>query len=165
MHGTLKSAAVIALSITLSSCDMGMNHMNSRYTGSTTFASNGERIYFTGVGHDGRPIVTSGGHAHQSMHSQGCVACHGTDREGGARMYPFFWIQSPPLTTHALFGEHNDGHGDHDSYSRATLRRAIQDGIDPSGDALDNIMPRWAIDEQDLNDLVDYLAATTGDSH
>ena len=165
MHGTLKSAAVIALSIALIGCDMGMNHTNSRYSGPTSFASNGERIYFTGIGHDGRPIATSGGNMHQSMHSQGCVGCHGTDREGGARMYPFFWMKSPPLTNHALFGEHNDGHGDHDRYSFATLRRAIREGIDPSGDALDNIMPRWTMDEQDLNDLVDYLEETTGDSH
>ncbi|MEH6823507.1 MAG: hypothetical protein V7629_06310 [Motiliproteus sp.] len=76
-------------------------------------------------------------------------------------MYPFFWIQSPPLTPRTLFGEHNDGHGDHGSYSPATLRRAIRDGVDPSGEALDSAMPRWAMAEQDLNDL----AGTSGSSH
>ncbi len=102
---------------------------------------------------------------HQSMHAMGCVRCHGAERQGGQRMYPFFWIQTPPLTAEALFGEHDDGHGDHGSYSSATLQRAIREGIDPSGNALDSTMPRWAMEEQDLSDLVDYLGGKLSAEH
>ncbi|MFT6915325.1 MAG: cytochrome c oxidase subunit 2 [Motiliproteus sp.] len=157
MHGMLKSAALISLSIAISGCGMGMDHHNNRSNDPASFTSNGERIYFTGVGLDGRPIVTSGGNIHQSMHTRGCAGCHGADRQGGQRMYPFFWVKTPPLTPDALFGEHDDTHGDHENYSSTTLERAIREGIDPSGEALDSAMPRWAMAEQDLSDLVDYL--------
>ncbi|MEH6472764.1 MAG: c-type cytochrome [Halopseudomonas sp.] len=165
MHGMLKSAALITLTTALSGCGMGMDHFDNRSNGPTSFTSNGERIYFTGVGRDDRPVAASGGNMHQSMHTRGCVGCHGADRQGGQRMYPFFWIQSPPLTPNALFGEHNDGHGDHGSYSPTSLRRAIREGIDPSGEALDSAMPRWAMGEQDLSDLVDYLGGKRNAGH
>ncbi|MFT5721330.1 MAG: cytochrome c oxidase subunit 2 [Motiliproteus sp.] len=165
MQGMLKAAALVTLPILLSSCGMEMDHFNNRSNSPASFTSNGERIYFTGIGRDGLPIETSGGNMHQSMHTGGCVACHGADRQGGQRMYPFFWIQAPPLTPKALFGEHNVAHGDHGSYSSASLQRAIREGIEPSGDVLDSAMPRWTMAEQDLSDLVDYLGAKQDSGH
>ncbi|MEH6650332.1 MAG: c-type cytochrome [Motiliproteus sp.] len=165
MYGVFKSAALITLSTALSGCGMGMDHFDNRSTGPANFTSNGERIYFTGVGRDDSPISTSGGNMHHDMHSSGCVSCHGADRQGGERMYPFFWIQSPALTADALFGDHDDGHGDHSSYSSTSLRRAIREGVDPNGEALDSSMPRWVMGEQDLNDLVRYLRGEGIASH
>jgi hypothetical protein len=61
-----------------------------------------------------------------------------------------------------LFGEHDDGasddgHGDHESYDDAALRRAITEGLDPGGNRLDPEMPRWSKSEPDLTDLIDFL--------
>nr|WP_284143614.1 cytochrome c [Vibrio alginolyticus] len=92
------------------------------------------------------------------MHLTACADCHGVHREGGRRMYPFFWLTAPPLTTEALLGDHDDGHGDHDAYTRESLKRVITYGVDPSGEQLDSTMPRWLMSEADLDDLVDYLA-------
>ncbi len=165
MYVVLKYIALITIPTILGGCDMGMDHHNNRNNGPATFADNGERIYFTGVGRDGLAIDAYGGNMHQSMHSRGCAGCHGPDRQGGIRMYPFFWIQSPPLTPEALFGQHEDGHGDHGNYSPTSLQRAIREGIDPGGEALDSSMPRWAIRAQDMKDLIDYLAKSSSSLH
>lgn len=81
---------------------------------------------------------------------------------------PRFWQLAPPLTAVALLGEHDeaaeaqgatedDGHGDHDDYTNDTLRRAITDGIDPGGERLDPVIPRWSMADADMTDLIAYL--------
>lgn len=128
------------------------------------FRSNGEQIYFTATNAAGQALRSQSGGRGMGMGmmgSGGCVTCHGADRKG-SRMMPRFWLAAPPLTSDALFGEHdegsgNDGHGDHDSYTEETLKRAITRGIDAGGNTLDPIMPRWAISGQDLDDLISYL--------
>ncbi len=75
-------------------------------------------------------------------------------------MIPWFWIVAPAITPEALFGNHDaqaDGHGDHQAYTVASLRRVIVEGMDPSGKRLDDAMPRWSMSEQDLAELVEYL--------
>ncbi len=125
------------------------------------FRSNGERIYFTGTSSSRLPITPTGGSMHMRMHGGGCASCHGADRLGG-RLMPRFWIKAPALTPSALFGAHNepadqDGHGDHESYDDAALRRAITKGVDPGGKQLDPGMPRWSMAAQDLADLIDFI--------
>lgn len=130
------------------------------------YISNGERIYFTGTSDSGDPISASGGGGsmsgmHRQMHGGGCASCHGAEREG-QRLWPQFWIKAPPLTADALFADNDheggdDGHGDHGSYDNESLRRAITRGLDPSGESLDQAMPRWSMSASDLSDLVAFL--------
>ena len=124
----------------------------------TKFQSNGERIYYTGTSVSRDPLTYSGGNMHMQMMGGGCTTCHGSNR-GGGRMMPRFWLSAPPLTREALFENHaaEDGHGAHGSYDSETFRRAIFEGIDPSGEALDSLMPRWSMSERDLRDLLNYL--------
>ena len=150
----------IILLVLLAGCDpMSTNGIPREFT------SNGERIYFTGVNASGKTIVARGGDAsmgmHRQMHGGGCATCHGVEREG-QRLMPRFWIKAPALTSDALFGDDDhkqdsDGHGDHGNYDSVSLRRAITDGIDPAGESLDQAMPRWSMNESDLNDLIAYL--------
>lgn len=155
---------------TLGACDSGwpaMGPMMHRRVGPTSFESNGERIYFTGLGVSGRPIPFRGGDMRVQMHGGGCAACHGSDRRGGNRMMPRFWLVAPALTPQTLFGEHEDtggGHGDHEGYTEATLARAITEGIDPAGTRLDEAMPRWAMSRQDLADVIGYLRGPHGEA-
>ncbi len=142
--------------------------MTDRADWPAEFQSNGERIYFTATSASGLPISLEGGTMHMEMSAGGCVACHGADRQGG-RLMPQFWKSAPPLTAAALFGEHadedenasgeGDGHGDHDSYTEDTLRRAITDGVDPAGESLDPAMPRWSMSTEDMVDLAAFLKA------
>ncbi len=48
-------------------------------------------------------------------------------------------------------------HEEHPPYTEETLKRAITRGIDPAGEPLDDIMPRWRMTESDLSDLVEFI--------
>ncbi|WP_079203549.1 cytochrome c [Pseudomonas sp. CC6-YY-74] len=141
----------------LAGCDMDMNGMHGSNYAGKKFSSNGERIYFTGRSQSGTAISFSGGNMHAQGHQGGCVSCHGENRQGGRRMYPMFWLKTPPLTADALFDAHDQGHGDHDAYTLDALKVAITQGKDPSGKEMDTSMPRWSMGEEDLNDLVTFL--------
>ncbi len=149
-------AVLSVVGLGLAMLAMAPNH--HRVDWPESFRSNGERIYFTGTSASGQRVVPRGGSQHMTMMGDGCVVCHGADRQGG-RMIPNFLQVAPPLTTEALFGDHagDDGHGDHTTYTEATLRRAIAEGIDPDGTQLDGAMPRWSIPEVDMDDLVAFL--------
>ncbi|MEJ2763553.1 c-type cytochrome [Photobacterium sp. MCCC 1A19761] len=156
--------------IALGGCDVSFNHMYTAVDKNRTYPTNGEQIYFTGRSLSGSPITYQGGHMHARMHLAACADCHGVQQEGGQRMYPIFWLTAPPLTREALFSAHEDEHeeknehGDHQAYTRVSLKKAITAGVDPSGEPLDSAMPRWQMSESDLEDLVDYLAAGTLDA-
>lgn len=158
---------LIVSTLALSGCGAGMTpNSDSSFDPTREYASNGERIYFSGMNSNGQPIASQGGYASLGMHRQmqggGCASCHGDDR-AGRRLYPRFWIKAPSLSAGSLFGvdEHSEaeesGHGDHKSYDNTTLSRAITEGLDPSGALLSSAMPRWSMDESDLADLVNYL--------
>lgn len=50
-------------------------------------------------------------------------------------------------------------HEEHPLYTEETLKIAITRGIDPSGEPLDELMPRWRMSERDLDKLVDFIKA------
>jgi mono/diheme cytochrome c family protein len=151
------AAVAVALAI-VGGCDSGPGMMMREQAVSRNFDSNGERIYFTGRSRSGPAITFSGGNMHLRMMGGGCTTCHGDDREGGIRMMPRFWVVAPALTRDALFEDHgDDGHGDHDRYTEASLRRAISEGLDAGGEPLAESMPRWSMDERQLEDLLEYL--------
>lgn len=147
----------------LVSCSPGQEQFGGR---PASFASNGERIYFTGTSASGKAIIASGGNSmmsrHRRMHGGGCALCHGAEREG-RRLWPQFWIEAPVLTAEALFSDshENEGHGDHGNYDSESLRRAIATGLNPAGESLDAAMPRWTMSPADLDDLVAYLRQST----
>ncbi len=152
----------LLLPILLSACAPRDDHVGSRTDTTSLYESNGERIYFTGIGSAGTPIPATGGSTgmgmHRQMHGGGCAVCHGADREG-RRLWPQFWVSAPALTATALFDDEHtgDGHGDHNKYDAASLRRAITRGLDPSGKPLDSAMPRWQMSANDIEDLVAFL--------
>ena len=150
--------AVFIFTVLLAACDNQSGHMGSqRIPGS--FSSNGEQIYFTGVSNRNSKIQSVGG-GHMQMMGGACASCHGANRRGGARMLPFFWVKAPPLLAESLFGNHDEGgngHGDHDSYDEMSIRKAIRTGIDPSGESLNDLMPRWRMTDEDMSDLVTFL--------
>jgi cytochrome c oxidase subunit 2 len=151
-------AALALIVPLLAGCESGGPGMMGNQVIPAKFESNGERIYYTGVGSSGNPVTYTGGNMHLRMMGGGCATCHGASR-AGARMMPQFWLVAPPLTRDALFEHHDDGsgHGKHVDYDAATLRRAIARGLDPSGKLLDSNMPRWSMSERDWQDLLAYL--------
>lgn len=59
-------------------------------------------------------------------------------------------------------GEHGHGEGDGVEELRYTdedIKRAITEGIEPNGERMDATMPHWKMNDQDLNDLIEFLKA------
>ncbi len=129
------------------------------WQGKQTFASNGERIYSTGISDRAGPIPRAGGPPWAQHAGVGCVACHGVSGGGGVPVMMGTAIPAD-IRYDVLTGKVSQPGGEkmeHPPYTDATIRRAITQGIDPAGKPLDWTMPRWQMSEQDLNDLVAYL--------
>lgn len=155
-NGTRKYSALALSALMLSGCMDGHNSRYSVDNWPASFSSEGERLYFTGVSSSGERIRPVGGNHHMQMHGGGCATCHGSEKEGGAIMWPRFWVMAPALTDGALQSEHDDGHN-HASYDESSLKQAIVNGIGPDGEPLHATMPRWKMSEESLNALVHYL--------
>jgi mono/diheme cytochrome c family protein len=123
-----------------------------RATTDAEYASLGARIYIYGVGEDGRPVRrTSIG---PGMMGGGCVRCHGSDGTGGyTRMMGGF--ETPDIRYSTLTSPHEDH--DEEGWSDRDIRRAIVEGVEPDGEELDPIMPRWRLSDAEFRALIDYL--------
>ena len=52
----------------------------------------------------------------------------------------------------------DDGHGDeHSEYDLDSFRLAVIGGVHPDGETLSREMPRWRMDNKDLEDLFEFL--------
>lgn len=57
-------------------------------------------------------------------------------------------LEIPDITYGALTTE---------GFTEETVGRAIRDGLDETGEALDPAMPRWQMSDADLNSTIAYL--------
>ncbi|MGD8633494.1 MAG: cytochrome c [Anaerolineales bacterium] len=127
---------------------------------SSDFSSNGERIYFTGTSASG-PVIRSRMIGMRDMPGgrMACVDCHGVDAAGGTVHMMMTVIEAPDIRwEHLTEEEHAAGHAqEHPAYTVETFKRAVSEGIDPSGDELHGVMPRWVMSDAQLDDLISYL--------
>ncbi|OGN88667.1 MAG: hypothetical protein A2158_07690 [Chloroflexi bacterium RBG_13_46_14] len=129
---------------------------------SRSYASNGERIYFTASSDSGNYISYTG--SIRMMHSITCANCHGADGKGG-RVNMMMWsFDAPDITwdhltseEHQEEGNSEEEHEEHPPYTEETVKQAITEGINPAGEPLDEEMPRWKMSQQDLDDLIEFL--------
>lgn len=118
----------------------------------------GKQIYLQGKSPSGKDILAYLGD--ESLEVPGsamaCANCHGFDGqgkpEGGIAPSNLTWevLSKPYGLTHA-------GGRKHPAYTERGLQLAITRGLDPGGNKLQNVMPRYQMSEQDLADLVAYL--------
>ncbi len=125
-------------------------------------ASNGQRIFETGVNIDGQRVAFAGGPNWLVMRGGGCAACHGTDGTGGFPIMPGN-VVAPDIRYESLAAAEHAGDEDHVPYDDASLARAIRDGIEPNGESLAWPMPQWDLSDRDMADLIDYLKELGGD--
>lgn len=126
--------------------------------GSTGFASNGEQIYYTGVSRRTGRLAFQGGPMWLWMHGGGCAACHGVHGRGGIPVMMGTKIPSDIRYARLLEVHHEDrDEPAHPPYTDTLIARALTQGADPSGRALDWTMPRWRISDEDFRDLLAHL--------
>jgi len=132
------------------------------------YASNGERIYFTGTSANGRISYSGGDAGGGMMGGQGmmgggqlaCADCHGPDGRGGLHVMHMTVMDAPDIRWSTLTeAEHGaeEGEMEHPPFDEETFKRAVTQGLDPGGGPLDLDMPRWRMSDQDLDDLIAYL--------
>lgn len=126
-----------------------------------SYASNGERIYYLGIDGDGGRIRFRGGPHWLRMMGGSCVNCHGPDGRGGIPVMLGTHLPGDIRYSALISGEH---HGDEKNeedevhaYTEEEIRRAIREGVEPSGERMDRTMPRWDMSDEDLRDLIEYL--------
>lgn len=149
-----KILATIALSVLLVAflgCSHAPGPPGTTLPGGGTFESNGQRIYLTATSSSGQPIIPEG--FTFMMHRLACVDCHGPEGKGGTVYMMMQRFDVPNITWPVLTMQGQD----HPPYTEDTLKQAITEGIEPSGDELNRFMPRWQMSSGDLNDLVDFI--------
>lgn len=141
----------------------------------------GERLYRTGLGADGQPVTAiTQGDVRIAGDQLTCVSCHrpsgmGTS-EGGTYV--------PPITANHLFAAREANRALRNerfkemykevqterfyqdvrkarlrpAYTPETLARALREGLDPAGRALNPAMPRYELSDADAADIAAYLA-------
>lgn len=124
------------------------------------FSSNGQRIYYTGADANG-PIPWSAAGAGlmgpSMMGTGGCVDCHGEDGRGGRLAMMYAAVTIPDIRYSALTSSHAESGTVVPGWTDSQIAAAIRDGVEPSGQKLLAPMPRWALPDIEMKDLIDYL--------
>ena len=132
-------------------------------------AARGQRLYQQGLQADGQPLrARREGVGPLPTSGVACVHCHRPSTMGGSEG----GLLVPPLLGSLLFaaaqpavrprvgpGVVHQGlrYQSRSAYTEPLLQRALADGLDPDGVALDVAMPRYALDAQAVADLAAYL--------
>jgi cytochrome c oxidase subunit II len=112
-------------------------------------SSLGKQIYEEGIGMDGRLSYTEGPDWLRYSGS-GCAVCHGDRGQGLTVRAGGVTGVAPAVDRAALRAR---------GYDDSSLRTALIDGVDPHGREFHFYMPRWELDEEELDALVAYLRA------
>jgi len=133
--------------------------MSSAQDDASVRASRGRQIYLRGTSPSGKEILTYIGD--QSLEVPGasmpCANCHGLDGkgkpEGGINPSNITeeFLSKPYLSTQAYGRKHP-------AYTERGLELAITRGVDPAGNKLLAVMPRYVMSREDLAALIFYLA-------
>ncbi len=124
-----------------------------------SYNSLGEKIYFSGLGENGKAIPYDDGSHRFRMHGGGCASCHGDDGKGRFQLM-MRDDKAPAITWDALTKEdHDEDEKDekHGQYTEKKVKRAITKGLDPDGKKLDPTMPRWGMSKKEQRAIIDFL--------
>lgn len=118
----------------------------------------GKQIYVRGTSSSGREIMAYLGDASLEMPAStiSCANCHGLNGQGK----PEGGVTPSNISWEALtkpYGVTHPGGRAHPPYTERALELAITRGLDPAGNKLLNVMPRYQMSPEDMADLVAYL--------
>ncbi len=114
----------------------------------------GKRLYKEGITASGFPIHGTVAEDVEFKSSQlNCQSCHRNSGLGSQEGE----VVAPIITRWALYRGNRSGPRKRPAYTDATLIRALKEGIDSGGNALDPLMPRYKLSEIDGKGLIAYL--------
>ncbi len=117
----------------------------------------GRRLYLEGVTPSGEPLraLVGIGRTAISGPAVACGNCHGADGKGR----PESSVTPPEITWDELTKSYGRVHGSRrrGTFDVPSFHRAVSEGIDPAGNALDWAMPRYALSASEAGALVAYL--------
>ena len=118
----------------------------------------GKQIYTRGLGRSGQPIATTIAERNNAVPASvvPCLNCHGEDGRGKSES----GIIVPNIRWEALTKPYTlarAGGRTSPPYTERALVRAITMGLDPAGNRLNPVMPRYQLSLDDAADLVAYL--------
>ena len=118
----------------------------------------GKQIYVQGTSSSGREILAYLGDASLEVpgSAMACANCHALNGEGK----PEGGVIPSNLTWEVLtkpYGVTDPGGRRHPPYTERALELAITRGLDPAGNKLQNVMPRYQMAREDMADLIAYL--------
>jgi mono/diheme cytochrome c family protein len=121
--------------------------------------ANGEQLYFRSIDNQGKSISYTGGPAFGGMMMGAyltCASCHGPEGHGGKHIMHMQVMDAPPIYYDGLVEMAKSDAGK-SAYTIEDFRKAVIQGQDVDGSALNQDMPRWQMSDQDLNDLFAFL--------
>lgn len=116
----------------------------------------GRLLYVEGRGAGGREVTAFLAGTSLPASAVACASCHGADGQGR----PEGGVLPPPVAWSELVrpGGHVHPAGRrHPAFDARTLARAVTEGVDPAGNALDPAMPRYSLSREEAESLVAYL--------
>lgn len=135
-----------------------LNGMASAQDALTSAESRGKQIYVQGSSRSGQEVLAYVGESSLEMRgtSMACANCHGLDGRGK----PEGSLNPSDITSESLTKPYGVTHADgrkHPAYTERAFEIAITRGLDPAGNRLLNVMPRYSLSRADLADLIAYL--------
>ena len=116
----------------------------------------GQLIYEKGIGSTDIPVTALMSGVKVPGTVMPCINCHKKDGtgnpEGGIVPSDIRWSQ---LTKH--YGNDSQSGRSHPAYTESSLRKVISMGIDPAGNKLNTVMPRYSMSRTDIDNLIAYL--------
>ncbi|MBC8031802.1 MAG: ABC transporter substrate-binding protein [Pyrinomonadaceae bacterium] len=121
--------------------------------------SRGRQIYFHGTSPSEKAILAYLGDSSLEVpgSSMACANCHGMDGRGK----PEGGVIPSNITWEALtkpYGVTHPSGRKHPAYTNRGIELALTRGLDPAGNKLLGVMPRYSMSREDMADLVLYLA-------
>lgn len=128
--------------------------------GASGFASEGQRIYYTGTTLEGpipRTVAGDGMAGSGMMGDVACVDCHGEDGRGGRVDMMFRTVDMPDIRYSTLSATRSEDGTTVPGWTDDDIARAIRDGVEPDGQPLKAPMPRWDMTDEEITDVISWL--------
>jgi len=114
----------------------------------------GKRIYTTGIGSSEQKIVATVSGMDMEGSMMACVNCHGECGKGKNMQ----GVTIPDLKSAAFISRYYDQDNVTEKKLQKLLKKAITMGINPNGDQLHAMMPRYNMSITDMEHLLAYLS-------